>query len=109
MSMAVAALAVAVAAAPSAAHARNLPMSEAKRAATAAVAPAPVVAVRCFRPALKPSGLDRKRALCLVGHPLAPGALCRSLVMVKAPRGYGAARARVIRQQICSTFRPIEV
>ena len=104
ISMVAAALILALAA-PAAAKSQNLRIADAQRSAAAALAPSPVEDVRCFRPARKPSGIDRRRALCIVVHPAAPGQLCRSLVMVKARRAEGdAARTRVIRRDVCIPF-----
>jgi hypothetical protein len=111
ISMAATALVLALMAVASAAAAkpRNLRIADAERAAAAALAPSTVEQVRCFRPASRPSGVDRRRAMCIVVHPAAPGSLCRSLVMVRAPRAAGAgARTRIIRRDVCIPVHGIQ-
>ena len=92
--------ALTLALAPSA-SARTLGPGDAEAAARAAVAAHGIEAVRCFPAAKRPAGTSRRHALCLIAHPAAVGTICRSLVLVRAPRGRGSLRARVVRGPIC--------
>jgi hypothetical protein len=92
--------ALTLALAPSA-GARTLGPGDAEAAARTAVAAHGIEAVRCFPAATRPSGTSRRRAVCLIAHPAAEGAICRSLVQVRAPRGRAPLRVRVVRGPVC--------
>jgi hypothetical protein len=82
-----------------AAQAAPLPLEQAEAEATRAVAPQAVENVVCVRqPGARGRGAQR-RAVCLVAHPAAEGSICRSFVLVAAPRGSVTA-ARPIRTRI---------
>ena len=92
--------ALTLALAPSA-GARTLGPGDAEAAASTAVAAHGIEAVRCFPAAARPSGTSRRRALCLIAHPAPEGTICRSIVLVRAPRGRGSLRVRIVRGPVC--------
>jgi hypothetical protein len=97
------ALAAALPASAEAARARGLSLASAEAAVRAALAPAAVDAVLCWRPA---AGL---RALCLAAHPATQGEICRSLVHVRG--AVGRPRARIVHANVCMRVelaRPID-
>jgi hypothetical protein len=79
-----------------AAQAAPLPLEQAEAEASRAVAPHAVENVVCVR---QPGAGAPRRAVCLVAHPAAEGSICRSFVLVAAPRGSVSA-ARPIRTRI---------
>lgn len=83
------------------AEARSLSDAAAENAARIAVAPEPVVDVRCFRARTQRGKPEKRRALCLVGRPGPAGLVCDTLVEVKGPRGRGGIRTHVIRLNVC--------
>ena len=91
-----------------AAEAAPLALSDAREAA-AALTPLPVEALRCFHHSGDRRRHAPRRALCIVNHPVAEGAACRTFVLVRRRRG-GEPRARVLRSAPCtpSLLQPIE-
>jgi hypothetical protein len=95
-------LAVAVAALATAAtaQARPLSMTQAERAARAAVAPAVVRSVTCQRQPGTTGRAALRRAFCTVTHPSAhAGDACRSFVLVALRKG--VVRTQVIGAGVC--------
>jgi hypothetical protein len=76
-------------------QAPGLSLARAEAAARAALAPAAVDAMLCWRPTPGGGGSSRRRAICLADHPAADGEICRSLVDVRV------TRARVVRPIAC--------
>ena len=102
-------VALAVLACAATAQARTLSMSQAERAARAAVAPALVESVTCERQPGITGRAAASRAFCTVSHPSAePDQACRSFVLVHAVKG--AVRAQVLQAGVClPVIQTIEV
>jgi hypothetical protein len=87
------------------AHAYRLSETAAEQASRAAVAPAPVELVRCYRQPGFNGKEARRRALCIVVHGTHDSVTCRSFVLVRTPRGpvasAGAVRASVLHSNVC--------
>jgi hypothetical protein len=93
------------------AQARPLSMSEAERAARAAVAPASVENAVCERQPGTTGSVARRKAFCtLVLASTASGETCRTFVLVSAPKGRGSAQTSVLSSNVClPTIQTIEV
>ena len=89
-----AAVLASLAAFPAAAQAATPSLDRARAEAQRAVAPLPVEGVVCVH---QPTRRAPRRVVCLVGHPAAEGAICRSLVIVTA------RRSRVRGLNLCSS------
>ena len=87
------------------ADAYPLSMTAAQQASRAAVAPAPVELVHCYRQPGFKGKEARRRAFCIVVHGTHDGVTCRSFVSVRSPRGpvasAGALRASVFGSNVC--------
>ncbi len=87
------------------ADAYPLSMTAAEQASRAAVAPAPVELVHCYRQPGFKGKEARRRGFCIVVHGTHDGVTCRSFVSVRSPRGpvasAGALRASVFGSNVC--------
>jgi hypothetical protein len=93
------------------AQARPLSMTEAERAARAAVAPATVQNAACERQPGTTGQAARRKAFCtLVLASATSDETCRTFVLVSAPKGRGAARTSILGSNVClPTLETIEV
>jgi hypothetical protein len=96
------------------ADAYPLSMTAAGQLSSAAVGPAPVEAVRCFRQPGFGGREGRRRAFCIVMHGTHNGETCRSFVLLRSPRGAFASagsgvRASMLGSNVCEpAFTGIE-
>jgi hypothetical protein len=93
------------------AQARPLSMTDAERAARAAVAPATVRDAACERQPGTTGRVASRRAFCtlVLASPVS-GETCRTFVVVGAPKGRGALQTSVLGSNVClPTLDTIEV